>query len=579
MEYQRLDIVELINNSPLTKLSKEFQTKLLSNIQEHFTDNQQQLFVASFYSYLNYNSKTDFVINLDDVWKWCGFSRKGNSKRILEKHFCKDIDYKILLLNSEKQVHGGSNKEAVFLNIETFKSLCMLAGTSKSKEIRQYYLKLEELLHDTMKEQLEEKERQLEEKNKTLEEQSKLLEQLENKPHTEGFERTSGSIYLVKDASKPGHYKIGFANDPQKRISQLNTASSTYSLEIVCRFETFDKEFAEKIIHYSLNPLKIKNRKEWFYLKNDFELAYAIHTIKTCIQFIEQYNIISYQQLNEIDDINVNLQLEEINKDNRLKELIKQDIIKKCQLSAQQMSNKTGNYKGVCWCASKEKWKAELKKNYTISFLGYFDNEIHAAKAYNDYATFLNQTQNDTYTLNYISDYIPNSRDIPSESKQTQEENKTSKYIGVSYDYKRNYYVVSIKHNRKTYHLGNNKDELECAKLYNQQALYFNNQFNTSYELNDIPGYTTIEKNIFKEIQVSKLSSKSSKYYGVTFAKQKNKYRAVIVYNKKQLHLGFFDEELEAAKAYNKKASELNEQNAFKYKINNVEATRSLPLW
>lgn len=392
---------------------------------------------------------------------------------------------------------------------------------------------------------------------------------MENKPHTEGFERTSGSIYLVKDTSKPGHYKIGFANDPQKRICQLNIASSTYSLEIVCRFETFDKEFAEKIIHLALNPLKIKNRKEWFYLKNDFELAYTINTIKSCIQFIEQFNITNYQQLNELD-IDVNNELKEIEKDDRLKELIKQDIIKKCQVSAQQMSNKTGNYKGASWCAGKEKWKAELKKNYNVLFLGYFDTEIQAAKAYNDYATYLNQTQNDSYTLNYIPNYIPNPRNIPEDNRQMQEQQKTSKFIGVSYDEKRNYYVVSIKYNGKTYHLGNSENEIECAKLYNQQALYFNNQFNTIYELNDIPGYITIEKNVFKEIQDNKLASKSSKFYGVVYSKQKKKFRAVIVHNKKQLHLGFFDNELEAAKAYNKKASELNETQKCKYKINNI---------
>ena len=57
-----LDIVSLINNSPISKLSTEFQTNLLHKIQETFTDDQQQLFVASFYTYLNYNSKTDFVI-------------------------------------------------------------------------------------------------------------------------------------------------------------------------------------------------------------------------------------------------------------------------------------------------------------------------------------------------------------------------------------------------------------------------------------------------------------------------------------------------------------------------------------
>ena len=42
------------------------------------------------------------------------------------------------------------------MNIETFKSLCMLAGTSKSKQIRQYYLRLENLLQETLQEQLRE---------------------------------------------------------------------------------------------------------------------------------------------------------------------------------------------------------------------------------------------------------------------------------------------------------------------------------------------------------------------------------------------------------------------------------------
>lgn len=53
---------------------------------------QQNLFVASFYCYLNYND-TDFVINLDDIWKWVGFSRKDHCRRMLERNFTKNIDY------------------------------------------------------------------------------------------------------------------------------------------------------------------------------------------------------------------------------------------------------------------------------------------------------------------------------------------------------------------------------------------------------------------------------------------------------------------------------------------------------
>jgi hypothetical protein len=61
------NIVELIEKNPVTKLTKEYQSKLLTKIQSNFTENQQQMFVASFYCYLNYDSHNDFVIDLDDI--------------------------------------------------------------------------------------------------------------------------------------------------------------------------------------------------------------------------------------------------------------------------------------------------------------------------------------------------------------------------------------------------------------------------------------------------------------------------------------------------------------------------------
>ena len=51
------------------------------------------MFLASFYSYLNYDSKNDYVIDLNDIWKWLGFARKDFCKVVLERHFEKDSDY------------------------------------------------------------------------------------------------------------------------------------------------------------------------------------------------------------------------------------------------------------------------------------------------------------------------------------------------------------------------------------------------------------------------------------------------------------------------------------------------------
>ncbi len=49
-----LNIVELIEKNPITRLSNTYQNKLLTKIKERFTDNEQQMFIASFYCYLNH---------------------------------------------------------------------------------------------------------------------------------------------------------------------------------------------------------------------------------------------------------------------------------------------------------------------------------------------------------------------------------------------------------------------------------------------------------------------------------------------------------------------------------------------
>ena len=96
---EQLDIVKLIEDNPITKLSSDYNIKLLSKIKENFTDFEQQLFLSSFYCYLNCDPINDFVIDLDNVWKWLGFSQKIRAKELLKKNFCIDKDYiKSLLL-------------------------------------------------------------------------------------------------------------------------------------------------------------------------------------------------------------------------------------------------------------------------------------------------------------------------------------------------------------------------------------------------------------------------------------------------------------------------------------------------
>lgn len=164
-----------------------------------------------------------------------------------------------------------------------------------------------------------------------------------------------------------------------------------------------------------------------------------------------------------------------------------------------------------------------------------------------------------------------NKMTIANINNSQQSSAKSGIYKGVTYVKSKNHYQVALKIKGKSYQLGCSSSEIEGAKLYNQYVLYLNNIHNTNYKLNDIPDYITIARDVYTENKIKIIQNKSSKYFGVILNKKTNKFRALLVYNKKQLHLGFFENEIDAAKAYNIKANELNKQlDKIVYKINEV---------
>lgn len=483
-----------------------------------------------------------------------------------------------------RKAYDTTNREqdTIFL---TSQGVYRLLYNSKKEIAKKFRKWAGNILDDIIFNESKELKRQLEEKDKKI----KLLE---HKPETHGFLiRKSGFIYLINDLSKPGHYKIGMATNTERRLKNLNTSSSEKSLRLYFEIETYDIESVERSIHFILQPYNIKGRREWFYFSDKYQIKYAIYVIYTVKNFYDNFDFSNYKDLIEktqhkIDEIKCYLKkindnnntndnnitdteknVDEQENNNKIKET---NVFK---LTGQMVTNKTGKYKGVSWNNDKKKWHVVLKKNYKNIFLGYYHTEIDGAKVYNEYASFINETENTNYLLNNIPNFITKPRDVLTDNKNEFLQKKTSKFIGIDYIKTRQHYKASIKYNKKTYTLGEDEHEIECAKLYNQQALYYNNNYNTKYILNEIPNYITIPKDIHTENKNKYIKNKSSKYHGVTFSKQANKYKAKLTFNKKQIHLGTFVNEIDAAKAYNQRALELNKQlNKNIYIINDLNS-------
>ena len=124
----------------------DYLTKLASA----FTDEERELFVNSFALHMKYRKDPlAFVIDVEDVVTWLGFSQKVKAVRLLKEHFERDVDFSELAFPVGKaSSHGGHNKECIMMSVKTFKKMCMIAKTNKADQVRNYHIKMEEVLFD-----------------------------------------------------------------------------------------------------------------------------------------------------------------------------------------------------------------------------------------------------------------------------------------------------------------------------------------------------------------------------------------------------------------------------------------------
>ena len=351
-----LDIVNLITNNPITKLNANNNNKLLEKVKANFTEMEQQLFISSFYTYLNYDKTVDFIVDLDDIWRWLGFNKKFNAIRLLEHFFVLNKDYNKLAPpygGASLGSYGGHNIQKFILNIKTFKSLCLKAQTKKADEIHEYYIKLEELINEVLEEEA------LEMKNKLLIKENIIINA--NQDKLKAIEKTLVSqfpvncecIYFgtIDNSNSAGErlIKFGHSNNLSMRLQDHHKTYENFILRDA--FKVHNKQEIENAIKTSskikkhLRTIEVDGKNKTEILAYD-ETNFTIPCLSRYIKNIISEKSYSIEKFNILLEENQKYKatLEQLSDENEKLKVLNNEYIEKNEKLEQVLTSITNNY-------------------------------------------------------------------------------------------------------------------------------------------------------------------------------------------------------------------------------------------
>ena len=301
---QNINIIKLMEENPNTKLSKPYNGKLINKLKDSFSTEDQQLFISSFYCYLNYKSN-DFVIDLDDIWKWLGFSQKIRAKELLEKNFKLDIDYKLVFSLPGENSKGGRPSDKFMMNIKTFKKMCLKANTSKANDIHEYYIKLEETLHEVIDEESNELRLQMEKKDELIEKKDEKIKKLQRETQVVDGHNVC-YLCTTDEKEKDGIFTVGKAVNLKNRLNNYNN-NKLFNFKIVYYISCKSVQLTdaiEKIILSKLNRYKIVSTRDVFQLPEGKDVSFFMQPFEYLKKFCDdiEEDLVIEEEIKELQD-------------------------------------------------------------------------------------------------------------------------------------------------------------------------------------------------------------------------------------------------------------------------------------
>lgn len=141
-------------------------------------------------------------------------------------------------------------------------------------------------------------------------------------------------------------------------------------------------------------------------------------------------------------------------------------------------SNGKSKYKGVCWDKRSNKWVSSITVDGKKVYLGRFENEDEAAKAYNQ--AVLDYWDGEGY-LNKIGTDARKSRDYKTYKNRLRRRDRNG-YFGTYLSHKK--IGAAISFNNKKIHIGSFENAEKAALAFNKCSIFL---FGDNTKLNDVP--------------------------------------------------------------------------------------------
>ncbi len=217
---------------------KELEKNLLNN----FSYDEVFIFLNNFTEYIGFDKNDNFIIDVDNIYKWIGYTQKVNAKRAILRVLSPNTQYII--------EESDSNREIIKLTPNAFKELCMFADTTKAKCIRKFYMAIEDYLYKNIENKLLSIE--------AIEKDITTYINRSNRDYPMG-----NTVYIVKECGLVRDvYKVGSTINMRYRERAYHTSSNIH-IVVYTKICKNHKE-VERLMHKKFIDYKYMNRLDWF---------------------------------------------------------------------------------------------------------------------------------------------------------------------------------------------------------------------------------------------------------------------------------------------------------------------------